>query len=111
MPKNILHYYLLMIYYTVRNKLFPIYTGPSSVRYIGSEEKVPKVLRRPDDKRTVVRVNYERSMTIGKVYQSERQDRISYYLKDDRGDLCEVSKSMFEDITETRNKLLKKIGI
>lgn len=109
MPRNLIHYYLMMIYYTVRNKLFPIYTGPSTVKYIGVEEEIPKALR-TGNKRTI-RVNYYNhtpyNLVIGNIYQSERQDRISYYIKD----VGEVNKRNFIDITEERNKLLKKIGV
>lgn len=107
MPRNRIHYYLLMIYYTVKNYLFPVYTGPSTVKYIGVEEEIPKALRTPGDKRTTIRVNYYNNLVIGNIYQADRQDRISYYIKD----VGEVNKRNFEDVTEIRNKRLKKIGI
>jgi len=44
---------------------------------------------------------WENQLTTGKIYYSERRDWISYYLKDDNGQLCEVVK--------TRLTLIKKI--
>lgn len=44
---------------------------------------------------------WEGQLTTGKIYYSERRDKVSYYLKDDNGRLQEVVK--------TRLTLIKKI--
>lgn len=44
---------------------------------------------------------WEGKLTVGKIYYSERRDFISYYFKDDNGDLQEVVK--------TRVVLIKKL--
>lgn len=44
---------------------------------------------------------WENKLTTGKIYYSERRDGISYYLKDDNGQLQEVVK--------TRLTLIKKL--
>lgn len=95
------------LFWRIRNRLFPAYTGPSSVKITDNPIA-------PETKQLIhywtTHSRYPR-LTIGKVYQAERQDRVSYYIKDDNDSLCEVPKRMFVDITEERNNKLKKIGV
>ena len=93
--------YLLILFYKIRNFFGTDFTK------IGTTQVV---CRETDDWR--IEGYYEAaSLTPGKTYVVERQDRISYYLKNDKGFLSEVSKSNFEDINSIRSQKLKKLGI
>jgi hypothetical protein len=50
-------------------------------------------------------------ITIGKTYEVTRQDNISYYIKNDRGELDEILRNKFEDPGKLRAKKLKLLGI
>ena len=93
-----LFFKIVILYHIVKNKLFPPYLGPAFVKYIGSKD---------DDEYTYTIFK----LTVGKTYYAERQDGVSYYLKDDTNQLQEVVKYRFKDVSKERTKKLKKIGI
>lgn len=91
-------YRLFLLYWSIRNKLFPPYTGPTSAMYIGLKG---------EDEYTYTPFK----LTKGKIYHIERQDRVSYYLHDDNNQFEEVTKIRFKDISKDRDKKLRKLGI
>lgn len=85
MEFNPLTYYPLMLWLSIRNffvKPF-FWFGPTLLCCKSNEH------------------GWENSLTTGKLYYSERRDMVSYYLKNDKGELMEVPKQ--------RMALIKKL--